>query len=145
MTLDDLYTIAVISALVVFSIGIALLAQREKPLLGVGESPAEDPPSPATDMNDVMTAEEEELELTVTFSKSGMQHPWNPIEESLLEFAETLGIDVDSQCRAGECGSCRTKIISGEVEYRQQPSISPGKGHCLLCVSIPKSDLTLAS
>lgn len=84
-----------------------------------------------------------ETTISVNFSKSGVQHLWDPEQKSLLEFIESRNIEVESQCRAGECGSCRTKLISGEVEYLQEPSINPGRGHCLLCVSVPKSDLTL--
>ena len=141
MALDDLYAIAVVAALLVFSVGITLFVQRRKPLFGAQQSANGGTSSTATDEeleNDV------EQVFTVTFQESGQQHPWNPEEESLLSFAESLGIEVESQCRAGECGSCRTKLISGALEYHKQPSINPGRGHCLLCVSIPNSDITLS-
>ncbi|MCU7935759.1 MAG: 2Fe-2S iron-sulfur cluster binding domain-containing protein [Candidatus Thiodiazotropha sp. (ex Dulcina madagascariensis)] len=59
-------------------------------------------------------------EITVTFSKSGKQYPWDPKLGSLLEFAEARGIKIDSQCRAGECGCCQSKLISGDIEYLQE-------------------------
>jgi len=143
MALDDLYAIGVITALLVFSVGITLFTQRRKLLLGArggsnGNSSVDDP--------DETTGNEkkEALKMTVTFSESGQQHPWDPAEESLLSFAESRGIDVNSQCRAGECGACRTRLISGEVEYRKPPDVNPGRGHCLLCVSVPKSDVNLS-
>lgn len=81
--------------------------------------------------------------ITVTFSKSGKTVPWAPSIDSLLEFAEANGIDVASGCRAGSCGSCQTPIKAGEVDYNQQPDADVAPGHCLLCISTPKSNLTL--
>lgn len=81
--------------------------------------------------------------ITVTFSKSGKSIAWGPAADSLLEFAEDNAIEVDSGCRAGSCGSCQTALESGEVDYSQDPDADVESGHCLLCISRPKSDLTL--
>lgn len=81
--------------------------------------------------------------LTIDFARSGKRVVWSPEANSLLELAEASGIDVPSGCRAGGCGSCQTKIQSGEVAYRQAPDYDPAPGHCLLCVGTPKTNLTL--
>ncbi len=80
----------------------------------------------------------------VTFSRSGKSVEWTGAHESLLSLAEAEGIDVESGCRAGSCGSCQTRVETGEVEYDQEPDAEVEAGHCLLCVSRPKSDLILA-
>lgn len=80
---------------------------------------------------------------TVSFARSGRALPWDPAAGTLLEFAEANGIHVNSGCRAGGCGSCQTTIRGGEVTYRQAPDFDPEPGTCLLCVAMPKSDLTL--
>ncbi|MEJ2691463.1 MAG: 2Fe-2S iron-sulfur cluster-binding protein [Candidatus Thiodiazotropha sp.] len=143
--MDDLLTIGAVAALVIFSVGITLLSQRRKPPVTIRESSAGEQTSPSNEPNVGAgdEAAQETTTYTINFSKSGEQHTWEPGQASLLEFAESHGIEIQSECRAGECGSCRTKLTSGEVEYRQEPSINPGRGCCLLCVSIPKSDLTL--
>lgn len=82
-------------------------------------------------------------DITVTFAKSGKQVQWSPQSGSLLEFAETQGIAIDSGCRAGGCGTCQTIIRSGEVAYRQVPDYDPEPGTCLLCVCTPKTNVTL--
>jgi len=82
-------------------------------------------------------------DIVVTFAKSGKQLPWQPASGSLLEFAEANGIQVDSGCRAGGCGSCQTTIQSGEVSYRQAPDYDPEPGSCLLCCCAPKTSVTL--
>ncbi|MBU1424533.1 MAG: 2Fe-2S iron-sulfur cluster binding domain-containing protein [Gammaproteobacteria bacterium] len=84
-----------------------------------------------------------ENDIVVTFAKSGKQLSWLPASGSLLEFAESNGITVESGCRAGGCGSCQTTIRAGEVSYRQEPEFDPEPGNCLLCVSIPKTSVTL--
>lgn len=84
-----------------------------------------------------------EIDITVTFAKSGKQARWSPQSASLLEFAESQGIAVDSGCRAGGCGTCQTTIRSGEVAYRQSPDYDPEPGTCLMCVCTPKTNVTL--
>jgi hypothetical protein len=83
--------------------------------------------------------------FTITFSKSGKSIPWDPGADSLLEFAEANGIEVESGCRAGSCGSCQTGLAAGEVDYNQEPDADVDSGHCLLCITTPKTDLTLAA
>jgi ferredoxin len=84
-----------------------------------------------------------EGQFSVTFAKSGRQSSWNPQIPTLLEFAEAQGISVDSDCREGHCGTCQTLLVSGDVEYHQKPRIKVEQGHCLLCISMPKTDLVL--
>ena len=41
--------------------------------------------------------------------------------ESVLETLERENIDVNYNCREGFCGVCRTKLLSGSVDYRVEP------------------------
>lgn len=81
----------------------------------------------------------------VSFAKSGIGQRWNPRADSLLEFAEDIGVSVPSGCRAGSCGSCQTTVVSGEVEKIKEPDFDVSPGCCLLCISKPKSDLVLSA
>lgn len=87
---------------------------------------------------------ERDLGSTVTFSQSGRRVAWDPDAGSLLALAQDLGIEVTSGCRAGSCGACQTPIERGEVEYSQEPDAEVEPGNCLLCITMPKGDLTLA-
>ncbi len=82
--------------------------------------------------------------LVVRFSRSGKTVAWDGSAASLLELGERQGIPVESGCRAGSCGTCETRIESGAVDYAQAPDAEPRPGHCLPCISTPKSALTLA-
>ncbi|MBF0611043.1 MAG: 2Fe-2S iron-sulfur cluster binding domain-containing protein [Magnetococcales bacterium] len=81
--------------------------------------------------------------ITVTFIRSGKTLIWDAESDSLLQFAESHGVEVASGCRAGGCGACQTKIESGAVDYIQSPDFIPQQGHCLLCISRPQRDVTL--
>ncbi|MGB0578760.1 MAG: FAD-binding oxidoreductase [Limisphaerales bacterium] len=83
--------------------------------------------------------------VRVIFAKSGKTLPWTPDTGSLLEMAEASKIEtIDSSgCHAGSCGTCKTAIKTGEVEYLQDPSSAVEEGSCLTCICVPKSDITL--
>ena len=89
------------------------------------------------------TIDASQSDIMVTFAKSGKQARWSPQSGSLLEFAESLEIDIDSGCRAGGCGTCQTTIRSGEVAYRQSPDYDTEPGTCLMCICTPKTNVTL--
>ncbi|MFP6713793.1 MAG: 2Fe-2S iron-sulfur cluster binding domain-containing protein, partial [Alphaproteobacteria bacterium] len=81
--------------------------------------------------------------IEVVFSKSGKTLKWDGSAESILELAENNGIDIDSGCRAGSCGTCITALKGGEVEYIEEPGALPEDSSCLACIAVPKNNLTL--
>lgn len=83
------------------------------------------------------------VQARVRFARSGQEIDWDPQAENLLVLAEAHGIDIDSGCRAGNCGSCRVGIKSGEVSYVGHHDVEPEQGSCLACVTVPRSDLVL--
>jgi len=46
-------------------------------------------------------------------------------------------------CRAGICGTCTSRIISGEVSYFEDPLEDLAQGELLLCCSRPKTAIVL--
>lgn len=81
--------------------------------------------------------------VTVSFRKSGRSAAWTEGADSLLSFAEHLGLSPDFSCRAGVCGTCRTGLVSGEVEYFEDPLDDPGLGQVLICCARPKGSVSL--
>ena len=67
------------------------------------------------------------------------------MEFSLLDSIEAQGLDIDYNCRAGFCSSCKAELLYGEVEYIQQPGpVMPLKdGEILTCCCRPASDIEL--
>jgi len=81
--------------------------------------------------------------IEIRFARTGRTLLWSGQDASLLDFAERNGVAVDSGCRSGSCGSCETKLVSGEVRYADTPDHVIAAGHCLLCVGKPSSPLVL--
>ncbi len=81
--------------------------------------------------------------VEVRFQRSGRTLTWDGQDASLLDFAERHGIEVESGCRSGGCGSCETRLLDGTVQYQHAPDHDVAAGHCLLCVGRPSSALVL--
>ncbi len=68
-------------------------------------------------------------------------------DESVLVAMERSGIMAPSKCRSGECGWCRSMLISGDVtvlagnDGRRAKDVETN--HIHPCVSFPKSDIVL--
>jgi ring-1,2-phenylacetyl-CoA epoxidase subunit PaaE len=63
-------------------------------------------------------------------------------EETVLDAAARAGIELPFSCRAGVCSTCRTKVLSGEVEMAQNYALEEGEleqGYVLACQSHVKS------
>ena len=59
--------------------------------------------------------------MPIQFRRSGRTLSWDGRDGSLLDFAERCGIEVESGCRAGSCGSCETRLVEGSVSYAHPP------------------------
>lgn len=79
----------------------------------------------------------------VTFRRSNVTAAWDDSAESLLELAENAGLEPEFVCRAGICNSCKCGLISGEVEYFEDPLMEPEAGQVLICCSRPKGPVVL--
>lgn len=81
--------------------------------------------------------------ITVEFRRSGIVAEWNASAQSLLAFAEDQGLTPDFSCRAGICGTCTSRVISGDVNYFEDPLEDVAQGELLLCCSRPKTAIVL--
>jgi ferredoxin-NADP reductase len=75
--------------------------------------------------------------VSVVFTSSGKEARWSPGDGSLLELAEARGLSPAFSCRSGTCGSCRTRIVEGDVAYENEPEFKPAAGEALLCCAVP--------
>jgi ferredoxin len=80
---------------------------------------------------------------TVRFSLSGIDRLWEEKYESLLDFAEQLGIEISAGCRYGDCGTCLTELLDGVVVYNHRTGVRPDEGYCLPCSCRPSTSITL--
>ncbi|HSC84504.1 MAG TPA: pyridoxamine 5'-phosphate oxidase family protein [Pseudomonas sp.] len=75
--------------------------------------------------------------VPVYFSESATEARWLPDSGSLLELAESRGLTPEFSCRGGSCGTCRTRLISGQVHYPNPPAEMPESGMVLICCAVP--------
>ncbi|WP_347928483.1 pyridoxamine 5'-phosphate oxidase family protein [Pseudomonas helvetica] len=75
--------------------------------------------------------------VAVVFQRSAIDARWQPDGGSLLELAESQGLRPEFSCRGGSCGTCKTRLISGQVTYPQPPAELPGAGEVLICCAVP--------
>lgn len=81
--------------------------------------------------------------IEVRFARSEKTLSWTPDCGTLLEFAEANGINLDSGCRAGNCGTCQTAIREGKVKYLSDPGAPCDEGSCLVCVAVPQGPIVV--
>jgi ferredoxin-NADP reductase len=66
--------------------------------------------------------------------------------QTLLQAAEEHGIAMPSSCRQGQCGTCRTRLLDGQVQMDAEDGLDPesrAKGFILTCVGHPRSAVKL--
>lgn len=81
--------------------------------------------------------------VKITFKESGKTLDWDGTAESILDLAERNGVEIDSVCRAGDCGTCEVALLTGSVAYNDGSTADSSTGTCLACVSRPTSDIVL--
>jgi ferredoxin len=60
--------------------------------------------------------------------------------ESLLAALRAHGVEVASSCEAGTCGTCRTRVLEGEVDHQDFVLDSEEQAEfMMICVSRAKS------
>lgn len=77
------------------------------------------------------------LKISDTRLECQDEHP------SLLAALESHNIDVEYQCREGYCGSCRTRLVKGEVSYAGQPLAFIQQGEILPCCCKANGDIEI--
>ncbi|NJR25909.1 MAG: ferredoxin--nitrite reductase [Richelia sp. CSU_2_1] len=60
------------------------------------------------------------LTSTVIFARSGKEVACSE-DEFILDVAERAGVELDSSCRSGTCGTCKQKLLEGKAVYDSQP------------------------
>ncbi len=70
-----------------------------------------------------------------------------PVGSTLLAALESNSVPVNAACRAGVCGSCKTKVVSGDYSVSSTMTLTEAEianGYVLACSCHPQGDLVLA-
>ncbi|GLU31887.1 hybrid-cluster NAD(P)-dependent oxidoreductase [Trinickia caryophylli] len=99
-------------------------------------APAENTPEDASDPTG---------SFTVTFAKSAREIECGPTQH-VLDAARQAGVRLPASCTQGMCGTCKVKLVAGQVEMKHNGGIRQreiDQGMVLLCCSKPLSDLVI--
>jgi len=79
----------------------------------------------------------------ITLRTSGAQLQCDEEHPSLLAVLESHNLSVEYQCREGYCGSCRTRLLKGEVCYAARPLAFVQEGEILPCCCRAQGDIEI--
>ena len=82
---------------------------------------------------------------SVHFATSDKKTPLGP-DETILEAAERIDVDIDNSCRTGMCGVCAVKLLSGQVTMETTDALDDddiAAGIILACQAKSTGDLTV--
>lgn len=68
------------------------------------------------DDGEATVPEPKPLTSTVIFARSGKEVACSE-DEFILDVAERAGVELDSDCRSGNCGTCKQKLLEGDIAY----------------------------
>lgn len=85
------------------------------------------------------------MSFKIEFQRSGKTIEWDDSAGNILELAEENGIEIESACREGYCGTCKVKLISGQVEMESTEGLEEDEeGYMILpCVAVPITDIVI--
>lgn len=105
-----------------------------------------EPIKPPVELPVRMTAKAAPVSLpTVTFSLSDKSAPLPP-DTPILEVADEVGVEIDNSCRVGTCGTCRVKLLSGQVSMAVEDGLEPddkAQGIILACQATSIGNVTV--
>ncbi len=86
--------------------------------------------------------------MTFNVSVEGTEYrfPCEP-NESVLDAAQRARLEIPFSCRKGVCGTCKGRVVSGEVRAFAGDALGPAEkaeGLALFCNARPRSDLVIA-
>jgi ferredoxin-NADP reductase/ferredoxin len=86
---------------------------------------------PRTGNGQIQSLAAAQIRFTIS-DKTGLLLP----NQSVLEAAEAIGVDIDYSCRVGTCGTCKVRLLEGAVAMEVEDGLGPGdkeRGLILAC------------
>jgi NAD(P)H-flavin reductase/ferredoxin len=86
------------------------------------------------------------MTFQVSVAGSEFNFPCEPTE-AVLDAAQRAGFDIPYSCRKGVCGTCKGRVLSGEVRAFAGDALGAAEraeGQVLFCNARPRSDLVIA-
>jgi CDP-4-dehydro-6-deoxyglucose reductase len=87
------------------------------------------------------------MRMRISLSQSNVSFGVAP-DQSLLDAALSASLNLPHSCKGGNCGSCRARLLQGEIYYPDGPPLGlsdaeVAEGWVLLCQARARSDLCI--
>jgi CDP-4-dehydro-6-deoxyglucose reductase len=87
------------------------------------------------------------MRVRITLAKSKISFSVAP-DQSLLDAALGASLNLPHSCKGGNCGSCRARLLQGEIHYPNGPPLGlsdaeVADGFVLMCQARARSDLSI--
>ena len=89
--------------------------------------------NPKESVTDTSARGDVDLKMEVMFARSGRSHSFAGQHTCLLDFAEARGIEFDSSCWSGDCGTCQVAFREGSARTADDVEMDCDDGCCLTC------------
>ena len=86
------------------------------------------------------------MKAKIEFKDSGKTVNWDDRFSNILEVAQEAHVEIETDCEQGFCGSCKVKLLSGEVNMESDEGLDEAdleQNMILPCVSVPKTDIVV--
>ena len=87
------------------------------------------------------------MRVRITLAKSNINFSAAP-DQSLLDAALGASLNLPHSCKSGNCGSCRARLLQGEIHYPNGPPLGLSEteaadGFVLMCQARARTDLCI--
>ncbi|WP_157019540.1 PDR/VanB family oxidoreductase [Mesorhizobium xinjiangense] len=91
------------------------------------------------DFKPIDVVRSDDVAFDVKLAKSGTTVTV-PANRSILEAVRDSGVPTVSSCESGTCGTCKTRLVSGDADHRDMVLMNEEKdAHIMICVSRARS------
>ncbi len=132
---------------------LTVISKQEPPTFIIPESVNDSQYSQDNAVADKVATRSTNKQLNIFFEKWNKKHQIPSISKTasnkpktLLENGEDAGLILPYSCRAGMCGRCKAKLISGEVKQSSSDGLTAQEkqeGYILCCCAIATSDVVI--
>jgi len=132
---------------------LTVISKQKPPLLILPDLASDNSPVPLNVKNDNVVTKSVNKKLNIFFEKWNKNYQIPSLSQktkdkpkSLLENGEDAGLILPYSCRAGMCGRCKAKLVSGEVEQSSSDGLTAQEkqeGYILCCSAIATSNVVI--
>jgi ring-1,2-phenylacetyl-CoA epoxidase subunit PaaE len=99
-------------------------------------------------VHEALPGDAEQARITLVRDGLSREIPFSKGQPSILDAASSAGLEVPYSCTSGVCGTCRAKLIEGEVRMERNFALDKNEvaaGFVLTCQAHPLTERVVLS